>query len=109
MAERFEHSTRGGFEQWSPESIAFLQKQAGEGWGGVRDSIASYRSGAGPMMRTSDFPGYGAKVPEDQRLLEWLLQSLMTSQPNQPMSGVSGKDRVMSDPLLDEARGLSGR
>ena len=92
MADRFEHSTRGNFDQWSPESIAFLKKQAGDKWGGIRDSIAGYRSGANPMMKNSEFPGYDFKVPEDQRLIGWLLQSLMTAQPNPPMSGVAGKD-----------------
>ena len=109
MADRFEHSTRGGFDRWSPESIAFLKKQAGEGWGGVRDKIAGYRSGAGKAMKGSEFPGYGAKTDEDKRLLLWMLESLMTTQPNPPMEKYAGKQQVQGDPMISEAEILSGR
>lgn len=108
MPERFEHSTRGGFDRWSPESIDFLKKQAGEGWGGVRDSIAAYRSGAGKMPSMGSFPGYDYKVPEDQRLIGWLLESLLSGQPNPKMEKYAGKERVLmpgDQALIDRGAG----
>ena len=79
----FQHSRMGQIKPFSPQASEYAEMAAGkELWPDIRNQIASFRSGASPTgPKPSAFPGYDNKSAEDQRLLAWILESLMMGKP----------------------------
>ena len=100
------------YEAWSPQTAEAASMQFGSKWPGVRQQIAAMRAGApgatAPMG--SDAPGYVKKIPEDQRFIQWLLESLISGGPREELGSMSSRGYVMppEDAPYDQGTAGSG-
>lgn len=108
------HSKLGTRYEWQPENIPWFAKQAGTRvideetgeteslWPELRQSIAEYRSGARSKAPVaSGIQGYNYKTPEDQAMLQFIMEYLLEGQP--PGNATQFKGITTSDPYLDDA------
>jgi len=101
------------YGQWSPQAAEAARMQFGSNkWPEVRQQIAAMRAGVpgatAPMG--SDAPGYVKKTPEDQRFIQWLLESLISGGPREELGSMSGRGYVMppEDAPYDQGTAGSG-